>query len=82
MTRYPAETPEERNRRIQITRAAQRLVTLYTLIADLSPSLADEDAQWSQEGLDGLRRRVANALPPPQCPDWLTRYRDPPVVRS
>ena len=93
MSRYPdestrrfdqqfAETPEERNERHRETVRRRLIVTLYALIADLSPSLTDEGSDWSQEGLDRLRQRVANALPAPYCPDWLTRYRDPPVRSS
>lgn len=45
------------------------------LIADLSDALADEGPAWSNGGLDDLRRRTANMLPNPMCPDWLRLYR-------
>jgi hypothetical protein len=54
----------------------------WQLIAALSDALTDEGPDWSNNGLDSLRRRVANALPPDACPDWLEPYRDPPIVAS
>ena len=50
---------------------------LRKLIADLSEALTDEGGDWSPVGLDELRHRVGNALPPDECPDWLWHYRDP-----
>lgn len=50
---------------------------LLKLVADLSDHLTDEGADYTPEGLDNMRRRVANALPGERCPDWLRRYRDP-----
>jgi hypothetical protein len=77
-----AETPAERNERHRERRLKQTIVTLQKLIADLASGLSDEGPDWSQEGLDNLRRRVANALPPNDCPGCCAPYRDPPMVRS
>ncbi len=52
------------------------------LIVDLSDGLTEEGPDWSEEGVDNLRRRVANAVPKDMLPDWLHRYRDPSIVRS
>lgn len=93
MSRYPSdgvarfdqqfrETPTERNERLRDGRHAQNIAILQQLIADLSDDLRDEGCDWSPDGLDALRRRVANALPLDKCPDWLNRFRDPPVVQS
>ena len=95
MSRYPneevarfdrqfAESSEERNLRLRSRRDERRAVTLLTLIADLSPLLAREIRadDWATGGTDSLRRRVANALPPGRCPEWLAPYRDPAVVQS
>jgi len=76
------ETPEERNDRLRDSRNKRTITTLRKLVADLSDALTDEGSDWSNDGLDNLRRRVANALPPTECPDWLADYRDPPVVSS
>ena len=75
------EEPERRNQRIRDERITKNFATLKTLIADLSDALTDEGPDWSQVGLDNLRKRVANALGP-ECPTWLEQYRDPPVVKS
>lgn len=65
------------------TVALQRTIDkLWQLIADLSDALCDEGPDWSQEGLDSLRRRVGNALPETVRPTWLEQYRDPPLVQS
>ncbi len=45
------------------------------IIEDLAASLADEGPDWSQEGLNRLRRRTANVFPEGQCPEWLLEYR-------
>jgi hypothetical protein len=93
MARYPnedvarldqqfAESPAERNARMRETRRQRTIETLWTLITDLSAGLADEGGEWSVDGLAGLRRRTANALPPTKCPDWLAPYRDPAIVQS
>lgn len=93
MSRYPnediarfdqqfTETPDERNERLRERRDRRTIDTLHKLIADLSGGLTDEGPDWSNDGLDNLRRRVANALPPDRCPDWLARYRDPALVAS
>lgn len=50
-------------------------VSRLGLIADLSDALADEGPGWSNGSVDNLRRRTANVLPPPMCPDWLLPYR-------
>ena len=44
---------------------------LTKLVVDLSDTLTDEGPNWSNEGLDRLRRRVACAVPLAQLPDWL-----------
>jgi len=81
--RQTVETPEERNERSREANRQRTLATLYTLIADLSPLLAnDRRPDWGFDGSDKLRQRVANALPPSDCPDWLTKYRDPQVISS
>lgn len=64
------ETSDERKRTLEAN---------WNLIADLSACLTDEGADWSLEGLQNMRRRVANAVPDPICPDWLREFRDPPV---
>lgn len=56
-------------------------LALRKLVVDLSDALTDEGPDWSQDGLDNLRRSVANALGM-ECPEWLMTYRDPPVVQS
>lgn len=77
------ETPNERHERQRDSRHLKTLGTLRKLIADLSDTLTDEGpGDWTEDGLYNLRRRVANALPASECPDWLNRYRDPPVVQS
>jgi hypothetical protein len=63
-------------------RYLRTIVVLRRLIADLSEALTDEGGDWSPVGLDELRHRVGNALPPDECPDWLRHYRDPAVVQS
>jgi hypothetical protein len=75
------ETPEERSERIRSNRLMKSIGTLQDLIADLSDDLRDEGCDYSPDGLEQMRRRVANALPPSKCPDWLARYRDPAVVQ-
>lgn len=45
------------------------------LIADLSDDLRDEGCDYSPDGLDAMRRRVANSLPEHKCPDWLKKFR-------
>ena len=93
MSRYPSEdvarfdqqfreTADERNDRLRNNRLVKANETLRNLIADLSSCLADEFDGYSDEGLESIRRRVANALPPSQCPDWLVKYRDPPIVSA
>jgi hypothetical protein len=54
----------------------------WKLLADLAPCLDDEGGEFSVEGLNSLRRRVANALPPDMCPEWLAGYRDGMIVQS
>lgn len=58
------------------------LFALRKLIVDLSDGLTEEGPDWSEDGLDSLRRRVANAVPKGDLPDWLHHYRDQPIVRS
>lgn len=55
----------------------ERISILQILVRDLSDALTDEGPDWSQTGLDNLRRRVALALPGDECPDWLHQYRSP-----
>lgn len=76
------ETLVERNERLRDSRNKRALDACWKLIADLSGALTDEGPDWSTDGLHALRRRVANALPKDQCPDWLHEYRDPPIVQS
>ena len=76
------ETQEERNDRLRERRQARHIETLRKLIVDLSDNLTDEGTAYSVDGLAEMRRRCANALPPSLCPDWLNRYRDPPMVQS
>ncbi len=76
------EDAEERNERLRKARNARTSAVLWRLIADLSICLTDEGADFSNEGLASLRQRVANALPPDQCPDWLARFRDPPITHG
>lgn len=63
-------------------RMRQTVGVLQTLVADLSDALTDEGDNWTHDGVDALRRRVANAVPPDQLPDWLAEHRDPAVVQS
>lgn len=65
-----------------IARHKQTIEAHWRLIADLSSALTDEGPDWSNDGLDSLRRRVANALPEVACPDWLSQYRDPAMKLS
>lgn len=50
--------------------------TLHRLIADMSDHLCDEGTDYSHDGLERMRKRVANALPLDLCPDWLKRFRN------
>ncbi len=77
-----SESQDERNERHRANRVAKNFATLKVLIADLSDALTDEGPDWSQTGLDNLRKRVANALGPEYLPTWLEQYRDPPIVQS
>jgi len=77
-----AETEDERNERLRASRLMKSIATLQDLIADLSDDLRDEGCDRSTEGLESIRRRVANALPPSKCPEWLVKYRDPAMVPS
>ena len=61
-------------------RAQQEGNELRRLVCTLSSHLTDEGDDYSTEGLDAMRRRVANALPRSECPDWLHEYRDADVV--
>lgn len=74
-------TIEERNIRLRQRRYERTLHTLWKLIADLSDDLRDEGCDWSVDGLQAMRRRVANALPPDECPEWLAPFRDLPMVQ-
>lgn len=74
--------PIDRNEGRREARDQRSIAGLQKLVADLSDALTDEGADWSNDGLDKLRSRVANALPPGVCPDWLDEYRDPPMVQS
>lgn len=76
------ETPDERNNRLRNARHRRTQEAHWKLIHDLSGFLCDEGMDLSNEGVDALRRRVANALPPVHCPDWLAPFRDPTVVAS
>ncbi len=93
MSRYPnesvarfdqqfAESTGERNERLRERRVHRYIEGLQQIIIDLSGHLTDEGDDWTHDGLDAMRRRVANALPPTRCPEWLAKYRDPAVVRS
>lgn len=89
MSRYPRfdqqflESTTERNERLRDSRLKRNTETLQKLIADLAcEALADEGPDWSQEGLDNLRRRVANAVPQQLLPDYFAQYRDPPLQNS
>jgi len=93
MSRYPnettarfdqqfAETSDDRNERLRKARNQRQLEALWILIADLSGCLTDEGVDYSEEGLVEMRRRAANALPPNKCPEWLEKFRDPPIVQS
>ena len=77
-----SESEEERNSRLRQRGYERTLETLWCLIGHLSDGLRDEGCDWSVDGLQQMRRRVANALPPDKCPDWLEQYRDPPVMVS
>lgn len=76
------ETTSERNERLRDARHLRQVQALKKLVTDLSDALTDEGPDWSQDGLDNLRKRVANVLPPAECPAWLLPFRDPPVVQS
>jgi hypothetical protein len=65
-----------------VRRYQRTLEYLWRLIGDLSDDLRDEGSDYSVDGLNAMRRRVANALPPDRLPDWLEQYRDPPMVQS
>jgi len=55
---------------------------LWKLIADLSDDLRDEGCDYSPDGLDTMRSRVANALPASERPKWLLPYCNPAVLRA
>lgn len=73
---------DERNDALRLGRDQRAISALRTLVVALSDALTDEGPDWSSEGLDNLRRRVANAIPRDECPDWLREYRDPSAVQS
>jgi hypothetical protein len=77
-----AETPQERSEARTMARFRRTIETLQRLISDLTPYLADEGCDFGDDGLADLRQRAANALPVNKCPDWLWRYRDPPIVKG
>ena len=77
-----AEDEDERNERLRMVRQKRALETLWRLIADLSDGLRDEGNDYSVEGLQQMRRRVANALPALHCPEWLNQYRDPALTHG
>lgn len=58
-----------------------QIATLQTLVADLSDHLTDEGCDWTPEGLDKMRRRVAAALPHRDLPEWLKPYRPPETAK-
>jgi len=76
------ETPDERRERLTVSRLKQNIRYLQDIIETLSADLADEGPNWSAEGLEIIRRTVANALPEDRCPDWLKPFRDPKMVQS
>ena len=78
----PLPTVAERDERLHKSRDTRALDALHWLIVDLSAFLADESDDLTPAGLDTMRRRVANALPPTRCPEWLAEFRDPPIVKS
>jgi ribosomal protein S15P/S13E len=78
MSKHPND---EVARRLRDGRLERDIATLQKLIVDLSDHLTDEGCDWTNDGLDRMRRRVANAVHPDKCPDWLMRYRDPPTVK-
>lgn len=73
---------DERNDALRLGHDQRAINALRTLVVALSDALTDEGPDWSNEGLDSLRHRVANAIPRGECPDWLREYRDPLVVQS
>lgn len=64
----------------ELARDKRTVATLRNLIADLSADLSDEGCDRTSDGLNQLRRRVANALPIGHCPDWLLSFRTGPVA--
>lgn len=60
-----------------VDRLKDNISRLQDLILNLSAGLTDEGSPWSDAGLNELRTRVANALPPDKRPDWLHPYADP-----
>lgn len=54
---------------------------LEKLVCELAGDLTDEGANYSGDGLHDMRRRVANALPKDECPEWLREYRDADLVQ-
>lgn len=65
-----------------VERFRQTIECLQKLVADLSGALSDEGDDWSESGLDNMRRRVANAVPLHLLPYWMQRFRDAPVIPS
>jgi hypothetical protein len=76
MSDWIRETPAKRSERQRDARHLRQVQALKKLVADLSDALTDKGPDWSQDGLDNLRKRVANVLPPAECPAWLLPYRD------
>lgn len=76
------ETAAERNERQRTNRLKDSIRTYQKLVHDLSDALTDEGGDWSVDGLHEMRCRVANALSPDICPDWLVKFRDPGVTGS
>lgn len=76
------ETSGERNERLREGRHKRQAESLKMLVRDLSTFLTDEGWDPTNDGLHSLRRRVANALPKGECPEWLDEFRDPPIVQS
>jgi hypothetical protein len=76
------ETLTERNERLRTSRLKESIRTLQQLVADLSDDLRDEGCYRPLNELNDMRRRVATALPPDLCPEWLARYREPGITQS
>lgn len=60
---------------------ANESAEILRILADMSDNLRDEGADYSFEGLQHMRRIVADLLPYNQCPDWLKPHKTSTAIK-